>query len=319
MNGPGTDPKVTVLIMTYNHVRYIDQCIDSALDQEADFDYEIIVSEDCSTDGTQARVIDYQARFPERIRLLLSPQNLHSNAVVARGLKAARGEYIALLDGDDYWVSREKLRKQVAFLDAHPGCAICFHNAMVVVDDGSVSGNWTPAGQKRFTTFDDILLGNYIATCSTMFRRGLFGAIPDWYDDFFPITDWPLHILNAEHGDIGYIDEVLGAYRLHVEGMYSPLSESDKLDRTLDFYRRMNRNLDFRHNRAFKTALSRYFFEWAEEYLRRGDKRNARRSFHRCLLGRPVSPLIPLRHLAKTALRVYSPRRATPGAGVPHG
>ncbi len=301
--------RVSVLVMTYNHIEYINQAIDSALGQQTDFEYEILISEDDSTDGTRQRVIEYQNRFPDRVRLLLSDRNLKSNAVVARGINDARGEYIALLDGDDYWTSPDKLQKQVDFLDTHPGCSMCFHNASVVDATGVSLGSWTPPHQKEITTLDDIWLGNYIATCATMFRRGLFGRIPDWYDDLFPITDWPLHILNAEHGDIGYINEILGAYRFHERGLYSPLTEAEKLNKTMQFYEAMNRNLGYRHDRAIKAAHSKYFFDWAEEYVRRGDKRNARMSFRRCLSGRPINQFVTLAALLNLALRVYSPRQ----------
>ena len=310
MTTPRGDLKVSVLVMTYNHVQYIDQAVDSALGQDTNFAFEVLVSEDYSNDGTRERAIEYQSRFPETLKLLLSDRNLKTNAVVARGIEAARGAYIALLDGDDYWISKNKLQKQVDFLDAHPGCSICFHNAMVVDENGVSTRNWTPSDQKEITTLEDIWLGNYMATCSTMFRRGLFGEIPAWYDDLFPITDWPLHILNAEHGDIGYINEVLGAYRYHKHGMYSPLSESEKLNKTMDFYQRMNRNLAYRHDRMIKIAQSKYFFEWAEEYLQRGDQQNARLNFKRCLSGRPVNRFISVRNLIKMALRVYFPVRS---------
>src|SRR5215203_2119212 len=98
MNQAGNPIKVSVLIMTYNHAKFISKAVDSALMQETNFNFEIIISEDCSTDGTREIVEDFKQRFPDRIRLLLSEENIHSNAVVARGIHDARGEYIALLD-----------------------------------------------------------------------------------------------------------------------------------------------------------------------------------------------------------------------------
>src|SRR5688572_23850951 len=127
--------KVSVLVMTYNHARFIRQALDSVLMQRTGFDFEVLISEDCSTDGTREIVVEYARRHPHTITLLLSEANLRSNAVVTRGIDAARGEYIALLDGDDYWTSPDKLRKQAAFLDSHSECALCFHNARVQRDD----------------------------------------------------------------------------------------------------------------------------------------------------------------------------------------
>ncbi|MCS6926701.1 MAG: glycosyltransferase [Candidatus Binatia bacterium] len=300
--------KISVLVMTYNHKEFIAQALDSVLMQETDFPYEILISEDCSTDGTREIVQTYHRRFPEKIRLLLSERNLASNAVVVRGIEAARGQYVALLDGDDYWTSPYKLQKQADFLDTHPECALCFHNALVVHEDGSQEPwLWTPPDHPQITTLAHLWMGNYIATCSTMFRKGLFPTLPAWYESFFPITDWPLHILNAEHGKIGYIDEVMGVYRYHSGGCYSRLSQPDKLTQTLQFYQRMNACLDFKYDTLVRTAIAKYFFEWAEEYLRRGEKGMARWCFKQYLKGRPLNQYISLRRMVALWLRLYLP------------
>ena len=302
--------KVSVLVITYNHERFVERALDSALAQEVDFDYEILVSEDRSTDGTREIVEAYGRRYPQKIRLLLSEINLHSNEVVRRGVRAARGEYIALLDGDDYWTSPGKLQKQARYLDEHPECAICFHNALVVCEDGAREPwNWTPDGQKETSTLEDLWMGNFIATCSTMFRNGLVREIPDWYVPMFPITDWPLHLLNAEHGTIGYIGEVMGVYRYHAGGLYSTHSEARKQVETLRFYRTMNRNLGYRYAREVRNAVYTYLVEWAEEYESRGEVDRARECLRRCLLSRPPFAPRAARRLANLAMRLYRPRR----------
>jgi glycosyltransferase involved in cell wall biosynthesis len=313
--------KVSVLVMTYNHNPFIVQALDSALTQETTFPYEIIVSEDCSSDGTREIVKAYHERFPEKIRLILSERNIATNAVVVRGIEAARGQYVALLDGDDYWISPGKLQKQADFLDSHAECAICFHNAIVIHENGTEEPRlWTPPNQGEITTLADLWMGNYIATCSTMFRKGLFGEFPAWYESFFPITDWPLYILNAEHGKIGYINEVMGVYRYHSQGYYSQLSQLEKLAATLQFYRRMNACLNFKYDGLVKTAISKYFIEWAEEYLRHGDIRAARHSFKLYLTGRPINKYISLKRISALCLRLYFPAALLrkPSAARPH-
>lgn len=123
--------RVSVLVITYNHERYISQALDSVLMQQTSFDWEILVSEDCSTDRTRQIVKEYAARRQGLLRLLLSEKNLHSNEVVARAIRAAAGDYLALLDGDDYWLTSEKLQTQVDFMDSHPESTVCFHQAVV--------------------------------------------------------------------------------------------------------------------------------------------------------------------------------------------
>lgn len=297
---------LSVVVMTYNHANFISQALDSVLMQKADFDYEILISEDCSTDRTREIVIGYQRRYPDKIRLLLSERNMRCNSVVSRAIDAAHGTYIAFLDGDDYWIHAEKLQKQVEFLHTHPQCSICFHNARVVYEDGRRSArNWTPENQPEFSTFEDIWMGNFIPMCSTMFRRAAIGAIPAWYEDLFPITDWPLHILSAQQGTIGYINEVMGVYRQHSGGFYSAHSEAEKQQKTLDFYRTMNVNLDYRYDALIGAAISKYFFEWAEEYEKRGDLRRARSCFKTCLQGRPVNRYLSVGRLLKMGARLY--------------
>lgn len=298
-------PVVSVLVMTYDHERFIAQALDSVLMQETDLEVEILVSEDCSTDRTREIVLDYRRRHPDRIRLLLSERNLHSNEVVVRGLEAARGTYVALLDGDDYWTSPDKLRRQVEFLERHPECAMCFHNALVVDDEGRMPPRpWTPAGHPEISTLRDIWMGNFVATCSAMYRNGVIGRIPGWYVPLFPITDWPLHILHAERGAIGYVDEVMGVYRRHAGGLYSPLAEREKLEATGAFYEAMRRNLGGRHEKLIRHAAFRYFYDWAEEYERRGDVAAARACLRRSVAGQRAGALRRLPELTRFWLRL---------------
>jgi glycosyltransferase involved in cell wall biosynthesis len=301
-------PKVTVLVVTYNHARFVTQALESVLGQRTNFAVEILVSEDCSTDGTREKVIAYQRKYPERIRLLLSEKNVRSNAVVARGIRAARGGYIAMLDGDDYWISADKLQKQADFLDRQPRCSCCFHNARVEEDGGSkASWNWTPVGHPPISTLKEIWQGNFIATCSIMYRRSALAAIPAWYDDLFPMTDWPLHILSAERGDIGYLDEVLGVYRYHPGGLYSQFDQWEKLEKTRNFYLTMNSNLDYRYDKLVRSSLSKYFFEWAEEYAKRRERARAWHCFRRYLGGRPFNEHISVMCVLSLVARLLLP------------
>ena len=120
--------KLSVAMITYNQERYIGQAIESVLAQRVNFDYEIVIGENCSTDGKREIVMDYQRRYPERIVLILraaEPSALCGTS--SRVLTACRGQYLTILEGDDYWTSVDKLEKQVDFLDAHPDCGLCCH------------------------------------------------------------------------------------------------------------------------------------------------------------------------------------------------
>src|SRR6266446_6957695 len=135
--------KVSVLVITYNQEDYISQALDSALMQQVDFDYEIVIGEDASDDRTREIVLDYQRRYADRIRLFLrDPATAEADRARGFGGKtnfvetfnACRGEYVALLDGDDYWISPHKLKKQVDFLDKHPESALCCHPALIIFE-----------------------------------------------------------------------------------------------------------------------------------------------------------------------------------------
>jgi glycosyltransferase involved in cell wall biosynthesis len=265
---------VSVLVVTYNHERFVRQALESALSQRLPQPFEILISEDCSTDGTREIVQGYAESHPHLVRLLLSKRNVHSNEVVARGLRAARGRYIAYLDGDDYWTNDDKLRTQVAFLDAQPDLTICFHNVQVVDEHSQSMGRlWNAPGQPELSGLYELLRGNPIAASSVVYRRAAVSDIPGWYDRFFPVTDWPLHVLYAREGRIGYLDRTLGAYRLHSGGLYSTLGEREKLEANADFYRRLRAC----SSGAFAAEVARgqrdYFLGWAEEFRRRGDRR----------------------------------------------
>jgi glycosyltransferase involved in cell wall biosynthesis len=217
-------------MIAYNVERYVAQALESVLMQDCDFACDIVVGEDASTDGTRGIVEAYAARYPDRVRPIYHARNLGMNRNFVATLLAARGEYIALLDADDYWTAPHKLRMQVAFLDAHRDFSICFHNAQVVYEGQDIAPHPFHLREpihlishhvpKPVSTIADLAGGNFMQTCSVMFRAGLHGPLPDWYLEM-PTFDWPLHLLNAAHGPIGYLDEVMGVYRVHPGSFWS--------------------------------------------------------------------------------------------------
>lgn len=250
----------------------------------------MIVSEDCSTDATRTILAGYLERHPQ-IRMLMSPENLRSNEVVARAIRAARGRYICLLDGDDYWTDRGKIQRQADILDANPALAGVFHNALIDDGTGTPSRRWTPSDQKAESNLDDLWDGNPFATCAGMLRRDALSDLGPWYADFFPITDWPLYVLCAAKGPIAFVDEPVGAYRLHPGGMFSSLPGEGRLDRIEGFYRRMGAVVPPDQRRAARAGASRYFFDWAEVYAERGETRMARDCLRRALRAGGVGQL----------------------------
>ena len=135
---------ISVIFVTYNHAEFIDQALESVIGQQVDADVEILVSEDVSTDGTREKVIEYARRYPDLIRLFLSDHNQNDRDVYLRALQAARGEFIAYIDGDDYWLPG-KLQKQLDHLRSHPDSPMCYHDVEIVrVDGGTPIGRYGP-------------------------------------------------------------------------------------------------------------------------------------------------------------------------------
>jgi glycosyltransferase involved in cell wall biosynthesis len=196
--------KVSVLITTYNHEAYITNAIESALAQHTNFEYEIIIGEDHSTDRTREIVQDFNEKHSDKIRVLFSdPADSERDRAFGPpgktnfvgGVQACTGQYIALLDGDDYWTDVHKLQKQVDFLDTNPEFAIACHNVTMFYEDGSAEpANLLPPGHPKISTIEDLIFGNYISTCSLMFRRSLFPKLPDWFYTV-DIGDWALHLM----------------------------------------------------------------------------------------------------------------------------
>ncbi|SHF23252.1 Glycosyl transferase family 2 [Kaistia soli DSM 19436] len=218
------EPAISAIIVTYNHERYIEQALDSVLSQQTDFPFEVIISEDRSTDSTGEIVKSYVERDPGRIRLMRSEDNLRSIEVVLRAMRAARGRYITLLDGDDYWVSPDKLQAQFDFMEAHPDSAITYHDVERVTDDGEVIRVMKGLGHRG--TIADLTTGNFLGTCSVMIRHSALPEVPDWVRDM-PAGDWPLYLLAARSGFIDHIDGLVARYRIHGESYWAtrPLSE----------------------------------------------------------------------------------------------
>ena len=211
-------PKVSVSIITYNHEAYIARTLDSVLQQEVDFPYEIIVGEDCSSDNTRAILLDYQQRYPDIIQLVLHPKRYEGVAGRLNNitnLYACRGQYIAMLDGDDYWISTDKLQKQVDFLDAHPDYVMSFHDTLFVADDEAFTPYYHSDTNERLApdatyTYQDIADGWFVQTSTLMFRNGLIGEFPKWFWHIYS-ADYAIQLLVAQHGKVKYQEEIKGA------------------------------------------------------------------------------------------------------------
>lgn len=206
-------PKLSVCVVSYNQEHYIAECLDSLVMQETNFDFEIVVSDDRSTDGTFAIIEHYAARYPQRIRLALRDNNVgaYENYRIVHAL--AEGEYIAHMDGDDYALPG-KLQQQVDFLDRHPECNIVFHRMRitnqatgVMVDDAIDLSHFH---SDRFGRADFLRYVTLGLNSSKMYRAG----VRDFPRPDFPVIDYFMNVEQVGHGRAAFVgDQRLGVYR----------------------------------------------------------------------------------------------------------
>lgn len=261
---PCSAVKLSVAIITYNHERFIRQALESVLAQQVNFDYEIVVGEDCSTDGTRAILMDFHRRYPERIVPLLHDRNIGAMRNFQATLSACRGQYLAIVEGDDYWTCDNKLQRQVDFLDRHPDYAICFHRAQIRDEMATDRAGLLPHfGFKAGSyTIEDLLAENFITTCTVMYRWGSVGLLPDWFLDL-KLGDWPLHILVARSGKIELMDEVMAVYRLHSGGMWTSGQAIDQKYAMMRMMKALDRHLGFQYTDAIHRTFAVFYFDMA--------------------------------------------------------
>jgi glycosyltransferase involved in cell wall biosynthesis len=299
--------KVSVVMITYNHEQFITQAVASAVEQEVNFDYEIVIGEDCGTDRTREILLELAKKHPDKIRLLLHEKNLGANRNFITTIQAAKGEYIAVLDGDDYWTSPHKLQKQVDFLDHHPECVICFHNALAVYSDKSRAEHaLRPANQKAISTIEDLFAANFIPACSEMYRREVEPDLPAWYYSL-KIGDWPHHILKAQHGKIGYINEVMATYRIHRGGTWSAKNDLSRLRTYLEMFALLNVYLGYNYDRLIRAKIASYCLDMAAVQAELGDIASAKRYLSKSISDYPTKQIRWL-DMAVLMGRLYTPQ-----------
>lgn len=212
-----TEPLVSICCITYNQVGYIRQTLDSFLAQQTRFAFEIIVHDDASTDGTREIVAEYAKRYPGIIHAVLQQENQYRQGrQVSPNFvwPKARGHYIALCEGDDFWTSPHKLQLQVDALSQAPDCDICFHPSIELFPDASVARACVIARTARRVSFTDVIRGGggYMPTASILIRSAILQQLPDWFSQA-PVGDYYLQMLGAKRGGAVFLPQVMCCYR----------------------------------------------------------------------------------------------------------
>jgi glycosyltransferase involved in cell wall biosynthesis len=256
-------PKASVLVVTYNHERYVRQALDSVLGQDAGFTVEVVIADDGSTDSTVARIREHPAAAD--IRLLPSDRNLGMTRNYQRGFAACRGEYVAVLEGDDVWISPGKLRTSVGFLDRRRECPLCFHR-LLLYDERTGCFTVRPppeATQRPYFAARDLARDNFIGNFSAcVYRRDAIRRLdPALYG--LDVSDWMFNIAMARQGCIGYVPEIMSVYRLHPGGTWSSQTPEEQWQHLVPLLHAYDEHLGFAFSaefaafqRAFVTAIT---------------------------------------------------------------
>ena len=210
-------PKVSIVSISYNQERYIAQALDSFLEQSTNFDFEVIVADDCSTDNTPAIISQYAKKFPNIIKPVLRRNNIGIQPNMIDALRRAKGDYIALCEGDDYWTDPLKLQIQADFLDDNAEFGLVFHPVRVFFENQK-SDEYVFPKEKKASEFnlENLLKGNFIQTNSVMYRRQDYTNLNPNVMPF----DWYVHLFHAKFTKIGFIDKVMSSYRRQEDGVW---------------------------------------------------------------------------------------------------
>ena len=221
-------PLVSICCITYNHAQFIRKCLDGFLMQQTDFPIEILIHDDCSTDGTTEIIREYEAKYPELIFPLYEEENQYQHGKAAEidfyNYRRARGKYIAYCEGDDYWTDSLKLQKQVDFMEANPEYSVCFHYFYAFDNNTnkiSIHKAISPLESMDVTT--EMYLNNsfYGQPLTMLFRVSMFDfrwcKLYKYYCDTHEIY----HLLSMGKGRL--LDFVGGIYNMHKAGVASSI------------------------------------------------------------------------------------------------
>ena len=236
---------VSILCAAYNHEDYIAQALEGFVKQKTNFKFEAIVHDDASTDNTAEIIKDYASRYPDIIKTVLQKENQYS-----KGLKylhnsmhpLARGKYIAMCEGDDYWTDPYKLQKQLEFMEKHPECSVSYHAAELFdVRVNKKTGEIRMFNETYILTEDKLFffIGEVAPTASLMYVKKYMDDPPDFYYES-PVIDIPMALILSYHGRVGYIDEVMAVRNYWVPNSWTKkFNEESGIDGKIIYFKAM--------------------------------------------------------------------------------
>jgi glycosyltransferase involved in cell wall biosynthesis len=227
-------PEVSVVMVTYNHERYLAEAIEGVVRQETSFPIELLIGEDCSTDRTREIALSYQKRFPEMIRVITSEHNVGAGENLARLIAATRGKYVCSCEGDDYWCDLEKLQRQIDFLKNNPEYGMCYSKVAQYIQEKSKFSRYSFGSPVKTTI--ELMQRNCVPTHSTCVRKDLYLRYleeihPEQMD--WKMGDYPLWLWVSYNSKMHFENRITAVYRVLQESA----SHTDDISKWLTFFK----------------------------------------------------------------------------------
>lgn len=278
------NPILSIALITYNQEEFIGDCLEGMVHQECTYPFEIVIGEDCSTDKTREICLKYKEKYPQLIRLAFPEKNLGMMGNWIHTITSCTGKYVAICEGDDYWIDKHKLQKQIDFLEKHPNFSLCSTAAQRFY----YGRFWDAPISKEVLTTADLLIEDWgIMTATIVFRRSML-EIPEWFKNV-KNGDYSLQLLLSLKGNVGCLTDVTSVYRQHPGGVSNSLTAYRQASWLIYLLWEFNKQTQGKYYSLIKTKISRVY----QNQMRFAKENQLRKAFWKLNFFRMLSPLFP--------------------------
>ena len=260
---------VSIICNTFNQEKYIERAIKGFLMQKTDFRYEVILHDDASTDGTADIVRKYEKKYPDIIKPIYETENQYSKNVKITldiSLPKAKGKYFAMCEGDDYWVDPYKLQKQVDYMESHPDCTLCIHNALLVNSENKKIGYVKTAAKNSEIPMEEVIRrgGGMCATNSILAPTAMMHDVPEFYRDYS--IDYFLQAYLSANGKTFCFADAMSAYRVNADNSWTGrMRKSKSVSRThyvrvINSLKKLNLYTDYKYQKEIGQKVLEFEF-----------------------------------------------------------
>lgn len=258
---------VTVYCLVFNHEKYIRNALDGFVNQKTNFDFQVIVHDDCSTDNSALIIKDYAEKYPNIIKPIFQHENQYSKGKDIKRefiFPLVQGEYIAVCEGDDYWCDETKLQKQVDFLENNPEYIACAHDTEIIEMSSGKKRRMFNNDEDHDISLENIVSGNFFHISSVMYRSKVINTFPPFFEKAKSFGDVPLALNLYINGRIRYLGKVMSVYRHGTQGSWSYRNEYDMHSRVnsyqqyIDMLKSFNDYTCFKYNEIIKYYINKY-------------------------------------------------------------